>query len=810
MQVEAQTAAAKAAAADAAATLAPDSASGLGDLGTHSGRAAACLPRRAVHPGGHAFSLGGRDARELIVKRRGRSGCTKVPCRPDSLTERALLPGLPRACLLPLRQTSRAAPHELLLTNSSGGAAGQKIAAYRTWNTLSVVQATAGLTVNPLAAEAKRLWDEVASRNWEDPGTLSAALADYLANFGQPASEEIQALCAQLEAGLEDRESLFRRFLFGDELDARLASFGDLGAAGAVYQRAVALSISARAPGTPEGRELAGFLVERSGIANAQDAPEFAGQAFDLEEAAFSGSGDLAVQYYCKQLAARGYSIPDNLLAALGSSSRDEVIAFRDRLGKVRGYLTALDGSTQDYARGEGGSFMQRTALAAAISGGQWDDALFAVSGQTDYLGWYEGVIGAQMDAASPILLEELGQASMRLNGEISARRIEAAYWRSMAQQAAQSTSWRNYLSQTNVGSAATVGSASSTQTRDVDGYMRSAAEASENPALEAFNALAREESAFNAQLAAEAGDQGALTRFHTFLDSFAVGTALETDLPEAGELGFTAADGAYRAALSRVEGLKEDIRRFGEALSLLDLGTEERQQKLAAFKQAMDGLAVVVTGKQSAADAALEAFQASGSSYNGLYAELQGASGRLEESRFTLRVSEEIQDWAASGYLATSGETAVSYQSPVQRQTEAADKLVRATAALDALKELNGSDPVAERPVGDSATLTAYDSWKASYAELLRMNRTTGELDEAVVNQVNKTEAQYVSTAGLSEDDPGLDKGGRQPGKHMGHEHGGPGGKSGQLGKLSSTRERGALSQHVRWIRAPGADHAT
>ena len=117
-------------------------------------------------------------------------------------------------------------------------------------------QAIAGLAVSSFAADVKRLWDEVASKTWSSQQLLSEALAGYLASFSEssPASDQIKQLCSQLAYGLDDRDALFRRFLFGSDFDARLSSLAAMGAAGPVYQRAIALTVASQSSGAVSGR----------------------------------------------------------------------------------------------------------------------------------------------------------------------------------------------------------------------------------------------------------------------------------------------------------------------------------------------------------------------------------------------------------------------------------------------------------------------------------------------------------------------------------------------------------------------------
>ena len=610
-------------------------------------------------------------------------------------------------------------------------------------------QAIAGLVVSSFAADAKRLWDEVASKTWSSQQLLSEALAGYLASCSEssPASDQIKQLCSQLEYGLDDRDALFRRFLFGSDFDARLSSLAAMGAAGTVYQRAIALTVASQSSGAVSGRQLASFLLDRTGITGVADAADFAGTASQLEQTAFSGSGDLAVEYLCKNLVLRGVSIPEDLEKQLAKSSAatEKVNQFKEMLGKVRGYVAALDGNAQAYAQSLGGDFMSRDALAASISAGQWNDDLFAAGSNADYLSWYDQMNASKLDAAGQMILEELALASVDFSSKSAVHSAEASYWRQVERQPSQATSWRVYLTG-NVGTSVTVESATSAQTRDGNGYVQCVSDSAENVTLDAFNSLAQQENAFVSQLAATRDDGGSVARFRSFLEAFAAGNAKASDLPVSSEQEVNAAEGAYRSELAKVQSLKDDIRRFGEALKFLDLGSEERQAELDELRNSADNLAIKVANKQVLVDTALGDFEGQGALYNTAYAELQISSESLEKARFMLRVSEEIQDWASNGYLTSRGEAAQSYQSPVQMQTDVSEKLTRAAAAVDALKELYGESPVTDRPIGDAATLAAYDAWKTSYAELLRLKRVTGELDEATTEQGKKVEEQFES----------------------------------------------------------------
>ena len=694
-------------------------------------------------------SASAASARSLIVEAAAVQTAKRSLASPELLFDDIALdlaPGMTAALARDIAQ--RAA--ELLETDAGIGTAGQRVSAFRTWNTVGVSDAASGIQVNPLAAEAKVLWEEVASRSWPDQQSLRDAVRSYLSKFdaGNPTPDSILDLCQSLESGLESPDALFRRFLFGDDFSTRLASFDSMGAAGEVYKRAAALSIASRMDGTTEGRALAGFLRDRTGIQSAADAEKFAGSSFDLTTSAFSGAGDLAIEYLCKSLLYSGSAIPEDVedLLFARPAVRGEVDSYRNQLQKARGYLAALDGPALSYAQALGGGFQAEISLASSIAAGQWNDEFFAARADTDYLTWCQGLIDTSLDAASQMILQELAQKCIALGADSQKHSAEASYWRQVEDTASRPASWRGYLVETNVGATHVVGSASTAQTRDTDAYVRDAGVPLENLALEAFNRLAGQENAFAAQLAADPGDRRALTSFATFLDSFAAGTSQEVDLPTPVAQGLESAESNYRSALARVEGLKEDIRRFGDALSLLDLGTPDRQRQLDALKQAMDAAAGVVASRQVTVDKALATFEANGEAYNGLSAWLQDSAQQLQQGRFSLRTQEEIQDWASNGYLASSGELASSYQSPVQGQVDAAQKLLRATAALDALKELYGGSKVTERPVGDSATLAAYESWKASYAQLLRLDKAAGELEEASSDQAKKVEEQYTA----------------------------------------------------------------
>jgi hypothetical protein len=639
-------------------------------------------------------------------------------------TAGSLVPGMPElAAEIAVRAGA------LLEAQNGTGTVASRVTAFRAWSTQSVSQATAGIAINSSAADAQELWDIV--KNEADQESLNRALLDY-----SPPSEQMGQLCLQLQYGFGEKETIFRRFLFGDEFDARLSAF-DAGAAGDVYRRATALAIASQANSSGLDRSLVRFLLERTCISNLGDAAtDFAGSEPELEKAAFLQSGDLAVEYYCKDLLLRGFAVPD------GVPVSEKVAAFRDRLQKVRSYVSGIDGSVQAYSQSVGADFTTQDAIASSIASGQWDDDLFAARSMSGYLDWYEQVVLSEMDAAGQIILGELALECQDLGKERSTHVSEASFWHMVEGQSGQGASWRTYLTETNLGSGVVVASAASARERDTNGYARSGLLAG-NAVLDAFNALAQQEEAFAAQLAVSRDDGGSLARFQAFLDNFIAGTAAESDVPVRGSQDLDVQESAYRSRLEEIKGLRDDIRRSGEALAILDLGTEERKAELEALKNRTTDLEKVVEKRQIDATEKLGVFESSGEAYNDTYDALQTASKDLENARFALRVREEIQDWASNGYLTSGDEAVQNYKSPIQTQTEAEGKLVRAQAAVDALKELYG-ESVQDRPIGDAATLASYDAWKKSYAELLQMNRATGELDEATLLQANRVQELY------------------------------------------------------------------
>ncbi len=630
---------------------------------------------------------------------------------------------------------------QLLQTNSGSGVSGQRIAAYRQWNAFDVDEAVTGITVNPLASQAKTLWDLLEAAGGND----SQPIDTYLAQGTAP--REIVDFCQALESSIGSREELFRTFLFGKDFDSLIASFAGLGAAGEVYQRAVVLRIASLQEESADGQALAGFLRDRTGIRNAQDAASFAGQAasLDLVRAAFAGASELSLEYLCKSLLLQDFSITGDLsdrLSAAPQPVRDEVSAFEEKLRAERGYIPVLDGSPGQYIAGLGGDLSMQSSLAAALAMGQWDDELFAAASDRSYLEWRQGVVETSLDSAVQVIQGELAQTSSDYARTSYQRSMESGYWKRVTAQMESPASWRQYLTGSNVGDESPVASAVLAQTRDSGSYAKATVtEPDANELLESFNELANQEPAFRQQLGADSGNRQALTKFHDFLAQLLSGAAEETDLPAVTEQGLAAAQDSYRAALSRIEGLKEDIRRSGAALDLLDFGTADRQSMLAELKAATDGLSAQVSSTQAAADAALGEFEAIGTNYNARYAQLQTSEEQLADARFALRMQQEIKDWASSGYLSSSGETVQGYQSPLQNQEAAEQHLVKATAALDALQGLFGSATVSERAINDPAAQAAYEAWKSSYAEMMRLERISGELNAATAEQQDKVQ---------------------------------------------------------------------
>ena len=61
---------------------------------------------------------------------------------------------------------------ELLETDAGIGVVGKRLAAFTTWSTVDVRTAVSEIELSPLAADAKALWDDVASRHWPDRAIL--------------------------------------------------------------------------------------------------------------------------------------------------------------------------------------------------------------------------------------------------------------------------------------------------------------------------------------------------------------------------------------------------------------------------------------------------------------------------------------------------------------------------------------------------------------------------------------------------------------------------------------------------------------
>ena len=720
-------AAANAAAAEESADAVSSKLSGIQDIaaglqGTSRFESLVQLCKQGGEPSGSPSLAHG-----LIVSQGAVDAATKVLAGSSlSVQDIAadMVPGMPELAAEIAIQAEK-----LLEAQTNTGTTAGRVAAFRSWSSLSVSRATSGVAVSSFSAEASELWEKI--KGATDQESLDRALLDY-----NPPSEEMGQLCLQLQYGFDERENIFRRFLFGDDFDARLSTF-DAGVAGSVYSRAVALAIASQANKSGLDQSLVRFLLARTGISNIDDAAaDFAGSASDLEAAAFLQSGDLAVEYYCKDLLIRGLAIPDGVPAS------QKVAAFRDMLLKARSYASALDGSVQAYVQSFGGDLATQEDVALFIASGQWDDDFFAARSGSSYLAWNDEMNASRQEAAMPIILEELAQKYQDLSKDKKIYGSVASFWHQVEMQSDQGTSWRAYLTEANIGTGIPIESAPGAQTRDANGYVRSDCP-TDNAALDAFNALAQAEEAFAAQLAVSKEDGGSLTGFHAFLDNLVAGSAAETDVPVRGRQELDIAESAYRSRLDEIRGLREDIRRSGEALGVLDLGTMERSAELETLKKAAVDLEKGLTAKQELAAGELRTFESAAEAYNHTYLTLQTASKHLEDARFALRVHEEIQDWASNGYLTSQSEAAQNYKSPVQTQTEVAEKLVRARAAVDALKELYG-ESVEDRQIGDAATLASYDAWKKSYTELLRMNKVTGELDDVAASQANKVQELY------------------------------------------------------------------
>jgi hypothetical protein len=636
----------------------------------------------------------------------------------------------------------RARAESLLSRERGEGAEGERLEAFKTWAALAPEEAVASLAVREHAEDLEDLWIEVSSRSFPDAAAREAAIADFLADYApdDPARALCVALLDEEAAGLEDSGAIYRRYLFGDDFDAYLGELRSLGAASCVYERAAALAL-AKASGTGAlARDLAAFLLARAGLDSMADVASLAGTDFDLDAEAFAGSGDEAREYRYEGLLLEGSASARDLLEGLGAEAASRAAAFSAFLSELRSYIPDLDGSAEDYARENAEKLGEQAALAAALESGSWDAAIFAAISGDSYLDWYGQIAERRFVAGAAFAARRVYEEGLGLSDGAGLDAELAAFWRRGAEaaRAVGEDSWRSFLDSDAIDADSRPLVAAGTDYRDSGGYYKANGSVA-NAILDAFNALADAEGAFAAQLAAPNEGNEILQTYADFLSNYAKGDAQAADYPAATDDDLAIARQNLAALRSRISGLKEDIARAGRSLALLKADASGRQAELELLLAAMNEREAGSKAAIARVDGAVAAFEAAGGAYNGAFASFRGASQRLEDARLAKRTQEEIREWAASAYLAASGETAAGYRSPAERLAETGSRNARADAALAVLTSVYGSGDVAERPIGDEDYLEAYGGWKKSYESYLRLVKVSGDLDDVVAQQRRK-----------------------------------------------------------------------
>ncbi len=310
-----------------------------------------------------------------------------------------------------------------------------------------------------------------------------------------------------------------------------------------------------------------------------------------------------------------------------------------------------------------------------------------------------------------------------------------------------------------------------------------------ENAVLEATNQFRGQAERFNTTVAADRSmDRSRLNAFSTTLSpvfadaSSGRSSALLADW-EGIQLNSFDATGAAKAAVdsstrvlnglqASIASLKRQISLLGSALSqrLID-GQKSSAAAAAPLKDKLDQLVAARDSLNTAYTAAVAAFSATSGTYDGLYSQARDAAAGLETARFELQKAEAITTFASTGYLDTStgqvtsapegsdGQDSASLAvDPDQRVTAAKAGLLRAQAALDALRSLyGGTDQPADFAQGNGPEQVAYrnafEQYQEQYGAYLAFERLSSLLGSATAKQQQKVaDAQDALDSKISE----------------------------------------------------------
>ena len=232
-------------------------------------------------------------------------------------------------------------------------------------------------------------------------------------------------------------------------------------------------------------------------------------------------------------------------------------------------------------------------------------------------------------------------------------------------------------------------------------------------------------------------------------------------DITGAGKEAVVSSQRTLNEAQVSTSSLKQRIALLGSAL-FQRLSNEHASTAAATapLQQEVDRLVKERDSLDHAYSAAVTAFETTSGRYDGLFDTARTSATELEASRFELQKAEAISIFASTGYLnpttgevtssagASDGEDAMSLAvDPDQRLTAARAGLLRARAALDALRSLYGdADQPADFAQGSSPEQAAYrnsfDQYQKQYAAYLAMERLSSLLSSATAKQREKVTA--------------------------------------------------------------------
>jgi hypothetical protein len=162
-----------------------------------------------------------------------------------------------------------------------------------------------------------------------------------------------------------------------------------------------------------------------------------------------------------------------------------------------------------------------------------------------------------------------------------------------------------------------------------------------------------------------------------------------------------------------------EEIGRLGngyENLSGDKTAQEAELKKLAAKVEARQG---AYKAAAAAYKAQADAFAAAGTAYEKRYGETKRTFTELEAARLRYEKEDAIRRWAGTAYLGLDDGGVDAYKPPEEERIYARERLLRAEAALNALRDLYSAG-TAQRAYNDPAYNKLYQDYRESYRRML------------------------------------------------------------------------------------------